>query len=117
MLMVGSPGGIHRPTGVQEERMARKRAVLGIARMGATRLGDVGSNLALQIDGVSRSNSFDRTNWRINERPVGQANTAYFEVFGFTPTVGDEVAFGHGTIRNPLFKGKIASVNKIHKRL
>jgi hypothetical protein len=87
------------------------------ARLGATRLNFFGPKLLCTVAGSARSRNFDRDTYQVLQRKRGQPTQLTIEFFGFTPTEGQEVVLGAGSLTNRLFRGKIVRVSQVRYRL
>lgn len=90
--------------------MALQYAIAGVARCANTRSDYYRPIGQVSVGGTLRSALVDKTTCRIVQSNDGQANTATFECFDFTPVHGQEVIISIGTTANRLFAGHILSV-------
>lgn len=87
----------------------------GIARCGATRSGYYTPNVAITLNGTDRTTKILRHSLRIHLAWNDEPDTATFTLKpnpGFTPTVGQLVVIGLGSIDNREFAGQIISVRQ-----
>jgi len=93
----------------------RREARLGIARLGATRLGDYRPYVYLSVDGVARRLRIDHLTVRDTEG--GIPNTATMRVSGFDPQEGQAVRLGLGALdaAHSIFAGHILKTSRIYE--
>lgn len=88
-------------------------ARVGVARVGALRLGDAYPNMVVTINGVDRTTTVQRTSMRLTLERTTAPSTAQFTIVsrsGFVPTVGQTVTIGYGGAVAPLFGGQITEL-------
>ena len=92
-----------------------REARLGIARLGATRLGDYRPYVFLSVDGVARRLRIDHLTVRDTEG--GIPNTATMRVSGFDPQEGQAVRLGLGALdaAHSIFAGHILKTSRIYE--
>lgn len=90
-------------------------ARLGIARLGASRLGDYRPYVFLTVDGVARRLRI--ADLSIRDTEGGNPNTATVRVSGFTPNEGESIRIGLGAIdaNHQIFAGHILKRTRVYE--
>ncbi|HVQ16967.1 MAG TPA: hypothetical protein VMS40_25365, partial [Vicinamibacterales bacterium] len=90
-------------------------ARLGIARLGASRLGDYRPYVFLTVDGVAQRLRI--ADLSIRDTEGGNPNTATVRVSGFTPNEGESIRIGLGAIdaNHQIFAGHILKRTRVYE--
>jgi hypothetical protein len=87
------------------------------ARSAATRSGYYNPFLAVSINGTRREHNTDLQSVTIQDVLMDQPDTCELDVFGFTPSAGQAIIVGLGSIDHRLFAGTITRVKEQHTKL
>lgn len=99
--------------GLSGSQMALMQARSGLARSAATRSDYYIGGIAMTIGGVSRGATIEKDTTSIENLLNEQPDTATLQVFGFSPSVGQEIIMGSGAISNRIFAGTIVRAEQL----